>query len=594
MRFIPLSIIVLFLFYSCSSSDSPEEMEEQVVVNLPSLSTNSITEIGETSATVGGNISSDGGAAVTERGVVWGLSTNPTTADNKQNIGTGTGAFTATLTGLESNTTYFVRAYAVNSEGTAYGNQQQFMTLEPEPEQKVFDGDVILTSQQEVDDFGAEGYTEIAGDLTIRDGNNPATIESFESINTLQKVGGSLSIERSDQLVNLSGFIELSEIGGNLFIEANSALSSVDAFQELIAIGGNLRILNELTVFSLNGFSSLISIGGEFNLENINPGKVSEISAFESLEIIAERLAFGGVNGNVAAFDNLKEVGGGVQLTGVNSIKNLEFFNKLEIVSGEFYIGFNSSLESFEGLEKITALGGLVIVFNESLESLNGLDLNEINRLEDLRIEGNVSLLSIIGLESLQIVDERVAIRNNQKLENLDGLQGLERAGYLDIESNWVLQNISALNNLRFIDNTLNISINNALESLSGLENLEGTGMGDDQINIGRIRISGNPEIVNLDPLENLTTTWYGNIEIQNNQRLENLDGLRNVVNVYKFASDSGGFGATIENNSSLNDVCGIKNVYESNLPRYFVAGFFNGTLDPEGSASELLRNYCD
>ena len=84
---------------------------EEIVLNPPSLSTSSVTEITETSVTVGGNITNDGGALITERGVVWGLNANPTTADNKQTVGAGTGSFTTSISGLEASTNYFARAY---------------------------------------------------------------------------------------------------------------------------------------------------------------------------------------------------------------------------------------------------------------------------------------------------------------------------------------------------------------------------------------------------------------------------------------------------------------------------------------------------
>jgi len=81
-----------------------------------------------TTATSGGNITSDGGAAVTARGVCWATTSTPTTANSKTTDGTGTGSFTSSLTNLSANTTYYVRAYATNSAGTAYGSQVSFIT----------------------------------------------------------------------------------------------------------------------------------------------------------------------------------------------------------------------------------------------------------------------------------------------------------------------------------------------------------------------------------------------------------------------------------------------------------------------------------
>jgi len=88
------------------------------------VTTSAISDITYTTATGGGNISSDGGSAVSSRGVCWSETSNPTTAGNLTNDGSGTGTFTSSLTGLTPNTTYYYRAYAINGVGTSYGNEQ--------------------------------------------------------------------------------------------------------------------------------------------------------------------------------------------------------------------------------------------------------------------------------------------------------------------------------------------------------------------------------------------------------------------------------------------------------------------------------------
>lgn len=95
---------------------------------LATLTTTAISNIAVTTASSGGTITDDGGAPITTRGVCWSLVTGPTTADNIFANGTGTGAFPGTLSPLTSNTTYYVRAYATNSAGTAYGNELSFTT----------------------------------------------------------------------------------------------------------------------------------------------------------------------------------------------------------------------------------------------------------------------------------------------------------------------------------------------------------------------------------------------------------------------------------------------------------------------------------
>jgi uncharacterized protein (TIGR02145 family) len=95
---------------------------------LANLSTNPISTITSTAASSGGNIVNDGGSLITHRGVVWNINPNPTTANSIVNSGLGLGNYTSSLVGLIPNTTYFVRAYAINSAGTAYGNEISFTT----------------------------------------------------------------------------------------------------------------------------------------------------------------------------------------------------------------------------------------------------------------------------------------------------------------------------------------------------------------------------------------------------------------------------------------------------------------------------------
>jgi hypothetical protein len=90
------------------------------------LTTTDISSITATTASSGGNITSSGSSSITARGVCWSTSTGPTTANNKTSDGTGTGSFTSALINLTAATTYYVRAYATSSAGTAYGNEISF------------------------------------------------------------------------------------------------------------------------------------------------------------------------------------------------------------------------------------------------------------------------------------------------------------------------------------------------------------------------------------------------------------------------------------------------------------------------------------
>ena len=97
-------------------------------VSKPIVTTDLVTVFTSATATIGGNVTSDGGATVTERGVYWGNILNPVTTGTKLQIGSGTGSFSTIVTGLTANTNYYVTAYAINSEGTSYDGQVGFTT----------------------------------------------------------------------------------------------------------------------------------------------------------------------------------------------------------------------------------------------------------------------------------------------------------------------------------------------------------------------------------------------------------------------------------------------------------------------------------
>ena len=106
-----------------------EEISFTTDAILPTLTTTEATNVFNTSAIVGGNITDDGGASITERGVVCSTLQNPTTSHNKVNNGIGSGTYTCSLTGLQVGTLYYARAYAINEKGIVYGNEVSFTTM---------------------------------------------------------------------------------------------------------------------------------------------------------------------------------------------------------------------------------------------------------------------------------------------------------------------------------------------------------------------------------------------------------------------------------------------------------------------------------
>jgi hypothetical protein len=119
----------IWAYNSCGESPLTVLMQTTNPPEMPTITTTAFSGITETTATSGGNVTSDGGASVIVRGVCWSTSPNPITTGSHTSDGSGSGAFASSLTGLSGGALYYVRAYATNSVGTSYGNELTFSTL---------------------------------------------------------------------------------------------------------------------------------------------------------------------------------------------------------------------------------------------------------------------------------------------------------------------------------------------------------------------------------------------------------------------------------------------------------------------------------
>ena len=163
--------------------------------NLPpqasaALTTNPAINITATTATLGGHVIDVGTPAYFERGVVYDTEPNPTTARTKRIIsGSGTGEFTEDITGLAHRTTYYVRAYAINAEGTTYGNNVNFTTP-------------IEINLATVSASG-EGYTWVDPVLTVHNEANISITTSDLSTTRRIVVNGTANVTLRD--INITG-----------------------------------------------------------------------------------------------------------------------------------------------------------------------------------------------------------------------------------------------------------------------------------------------------------------------------------------------------------------------------------------------------
>lgn len=152
-KLIFLTVLAFLTIGSCKKDPS-----------LAVLTTNSVKDVTTNSLTSGGNISNGGGDAITKRGVCWSTTQNPVITGSHTTDGEGTGSFTSAITGLTPHTKYYIRAYAVNGAGIAYGNEVSTTTVA-----------VVLPtiSTNAVSDINFTAAT--SGGTIASDGNDPIT-----------------------------------------------------------------------------------------------------------------------------------------------------------------------------------------------------------------------------------------------------------------------------------------------------------------------------------------------------------------------------------------------------------------------------------
>ncbi len=175
----------------------------------PEIETLNPIDINVRGANLRAKVVDDGGQTVTNRGLCWSTSKNPTTDNNCKEEGRGTGSFSSNLTNLLPNTQYYVRAFATNNVGTAYGNQVIFKTDEG-----------IDDVPPDVNDFMTPEDKRTLEDqgLTIHTGLSPPNVEGYYYANSLEKADGSMrfmnySYRYHDQTTGLS--IKSSHISEN-------------------------------------------------------------------------------------------------------------------------------------------------------------------------------------------------------------------------------------------------------------------------------------------------------------------------------------------------------------------------------------------
>ena len=479
------TILLLFLTISCDDNDEEEVNEEELVeMAIPTVNTINVTEIEFTSAITGGEITDDGNSFVITKGVCWSTSPMPTLEDNFTEDGSGNESFVSELTSLEENTTYYVRAYATNVEGTAYGNEVNFTSMRANT---VFEGNVILKTQDDVDEFGQNGYTTINGNLDIGalDAPNEPSIENLQSLNRLTSIEGYLRISTNIQLESLEGLNSLESIGTTLTLQGNPILESVEALDNLQVIGNNLNILDCYKLKNIDAFSNIETIN---RLAIVNAESLTDINGLSGLKEVRNDIF-------LQSNDSLRNIDGFINLVSVfNRIQfdrqildNIDGLQSLTNVEASIIFVFGSTA-SIDGLRNLRTVGGLILRGSfENVDALSNLqstdflflespNLVNIDALNGMEI-GPIGTLSIIGsqltnLDALNgiVPNEILELKKNSKLTNVSGLSNCQSLFRLILEENDAIANLNGLENIKEIRTLVRISENELLSDFCALK----------------------------------------------------------------------------------------------------------------------------
>lgn len=385
------TILVAFLLISLFSC---KDDEVKPSVTLPTITTLTPSDVIQYKAKTGGTITKDGGATITARGVCWNTLPSPTISDNHSEDGTGTGSFESTITNLDANTLYHLRAYATNSKGTAYGKDITFTTLE----HVTYIGDITLTSQTAIDNFGTNHYTRIAGKIFIEDNPNEPTITNVDALADLYTVDNDLDLRNNPLLTNIDGFQNI-HFAKNVILATNASLTNLNALK-------NITLLNQLVVYENQNLQNIDGLAGLDTVNNIifyYNNHVTDLKGFNNITRIG-RFEFTG-NNSVTTFDVLTNIETiqGIWFYSCPNLVSITSFSKLTSLNN-INIDDNDALTSFPGLKNITSSNIIMLTNNDALTNLD--NLSELKTLKNnLLIANNSVLTDFCGI--------RKALQNN-------------------------------------------------------------------------------------------------------------------------------------------------------------------------------------
>jgi len=467
----------------------------------------------------------------------------------------------ATLVGynLDTNTETEIFDFTIVENETNLGEVNTCDTsIIIEEDDNIFNGDVYLENQSQINDFENLGYTKITGNLIIND-NGDEPITNINALQSLMVVEGDLEIKYNSELFNLFGLQNLERVEGSLIINTNSNLNNMEALGTLSVIGNNFVFYNNNSATQLLGLEKIISIPG--NLDIAYNEQLISLNGLNSLEEIQGSFHLGSspdyghydyenpMLSDISALENLTHIGENIRLYGLPSLPDFSGLNNLEDVGNDFYLSlegdYNIEMNDFTNLHSI---GGKLFIIPKNVTDISGFNsLQNIERLDIVTYSLESTLSNISGFNSL--ANGNIAIEYSPSLLTITGFQNIENADNILIRDNPVLTSITGFNSLKTVNGLFSLSANASLVNITGFSSLEHVmilslhncpsmtdlnGFSSLSSTDAYVKISEMAGLTDLTGLNSLITI-NGRLNLTQNQNLTSLAGINNLTTIGLF-----------------------------------------------------------
>ncbi|SDE63994.1 cadherin repeat domain-containing protein [Ulvibacter litoralis] len=257
---------------------------------------------------------------------------------------------------FEINTT--ITGIVAVTNGTISQNAIITISIEDVNEDKIFEGTVILETQQEIDDFGANNYTHITGSLQIGSIDDATTFNDITPLSSIRSIGNRLTIFRNIELTSLAGLENIETVINTIYIIQNDKLADISALSNVTEIRLDLYVWLNPLLSNLNGLHNITSVGSLSIAEN------SALTDLDDLHIST-------ANNSVIISDN-------------DLLTNIDSLNSISSINGHIEISYNASLTNIDGLSNLNFL-----LYH--LQINNNINLTNLCGIQNLIVNGGLS-----------------------------------------------------------------------------------------------------------------------------------------------------------------------------------------------------------